>query len=497
MTEHQHIEWKSSWRDEYLKWICGFANAQGGRLVIGKDDAGQVVGVPNARKLLEDLPNRVRDLLGILVDVNLKTAKGKDYLEIVVPAYPSPINFRGHYYQRSGSTNQELRSGALDRFLLGKLGRHWDDAPVPQVTVEDLDPAAFKHFRKAGARSGRVDAAVLQDSNAVILDNLQLREGDYLRRAAMLLFHETPERFVPGAYVKIGFFRNDADLAYQDEVHGNLFLQAEKTLDLLLTKYMKAYISYEGIQRVERFLFPPEALREALLNALVHRDYSTGVPIQIRVYEDCIRFSNDGQLPEGWTVERLLQSHQSKPHNPLLAGAFFRSGDIESWGRGIDKIRTACREHGSEFPVFNAEPTSMTVEFLGVVPENIASIDQPGLVDGLVDRLVDSQRAIIGLSTADMHLGTDSVPSLSQVCPKSIPADAARKVLKAAASYAELQVLMVNTGYTNRTRFRNAVLRPMIAAGLVEMTIPDKPRSSKQKYRLTAMGRKLLEETGA
>jgi len=401
MKESQNTEWKSSWQDEYFKWICGFANAQGGVLVIGRDDDGAIVGVANALKLLEVLPNRIRDLLGILVDVNLKTEDGKDCLEIVVPAYLSPISYRGHYYKRSGSTNQELKGSALDRFLLGKLGRHWDDAPVPGVSVEDLDPDAFRHFRKSGARSGRVDAAVLQDSNAVILDNLQLREGHYLRRAATLLFHETPERFVPGAYVKIGFFRNDADLAYQDEVHGNLFLQAEKTLDLLLTKYMKAYISYEGIQRVERFLFPPDALREVLLNALVHRDYSTGAPIQIRVYEDRIRFSNDGQLPEGWTVEQLLQSHQSKPHNPLLAGAFFRSGDIESWGRGIDKIRTACREHGADFPVFRADVTSMTVEFSGNVPENSVSIDQPGLADRLGERLGEglgeNQRQILEL----------------------------------------------------------------------------------------------------
>ncbi len=477
MSENQQIEWKESWHDEYFKWFCGFANAQGGTLVVGRDDKGVIVGVENALKLLEVLPNRIRDLLGILVDVNLKSEDGKDYLEIVVPAYPSPINYRGHYYHRSGSTNQELKGSALDRFLLAKIGRHWDDVPVPNVTVHDLDPAAFKHFRKAGARSGRVDAAILQDSNAVILDNLQLRENAYLRRAAMLLFHETPERFVPGAYVKIGFFRNDADLAYQDEVHGNLFLQAEKTLDLLLTKYMKAYISYEGIQRVEQFLFPPDAMREVLLNALVHRDYSTGVPIQIRVYEDRIRFSNDGRLPDGWTVDRLLQSHQSKPYNPLLAGAFFRSGDIESWGRGIDKIRGACSEHGSEFPVFHAESTSMTVEFLGEVPEVIMPNDPPGLVGGLADGDAES-----GVHPA----GTKLALSRHQV-----------EILHKCQHASTLLDLMAITGRSDRTKFRHQVLSALLEFRWLEMTIPDKPRSSNQKYQLTAKGRTLLEDREA
>ena len=376
--EDQNTEWKESWRDEYLKWICGFANAQGGQLIIGKNDQGKVVGLTDAEQLLEDLPNKIRDLLGIMVDVNLKSTRGKDYLEIDVEPYPSPINLRGRYYTRSGSTKQELKGAALSKFLLGKLGRHWDDMPVPHAGVKDLDASAFDYFRTATAKSGRMDAAVLHDTNRAIIDNLQLREDRFLRVAGVLLFHKNPEQFVPGAYVKIGFFRSESDLAYQDEVHGNLFAQAQKTLDLLTTKYMKAYIHYEGVRRIDKLLFPRAALREVLHNALVHRDYTSGVPIQIRVYEDTIRFYNDGCLPEGWTVKKLLKQHKSKPHNPLIAGAFFRSGDIEAWGRGIDTIRNASREHGSDIPIFESEPTSFMVEFSGKVPKGQGAKEDEG-----------------------------------------------------------------------------------------------------------------------
>lgn len=123
MRESQHTEWKESWRDDYLRWICGFANAEGGVLAIGRNDQGLVVGVPEAKRLLVELPNKVRDLLGIVVAVNLRRKGGKEYLEMVTPAYPSPISYRGHYYQRSGSTLQELKGAALDRFLLRKQGR--------------------------------------------------------------------------------------------------------------------------------------------------------------------------------------------------------------------------------------------------------------------------------------------------------------------------------------------------------------------------------------
>jgi ATP-dependent DNA helicase RecG len=127
--ENQNIEWKQSWRDEYLKWICGFANAQGGVLMIGKNDKGQVVGVAKAAQLLEKIPNKIRDLLGMVVPVYLHTAGGLDWLEIVVEAYPSPISYKGEYHVRSGSTKQELKGTALDQFLLKRYGRKWDGAP--------------------------------------------------------------------------------------------------------------------------------------------------------------------------------------------------------------------------------------------------------------------------------------------------------------------------------------------------------------------------------
>lgn len=190
--ESQHTEWKESWRDEYIKWICGFANAQGGTLYIGKDDRGQVVGLENSRRLLDDIPNKVRDLLGILVDVNVRTEGGLEYLEIVVEPYPYPVSYKGQYHYRSGSTKQELRGAALDRFLLQKQGKRWDGVPVPHVSVSDLKADTFEAFRRRAFRSKRVDEEVVRDSNASLLENLHLTEGEYLKRAAILLFHPNP-----------------------------------------------------------------------------------------------------------------------------------------------------------------------------------------------------------------------------------------------------------------------------------------------------------------
>jgi len=363
MKENQRIEWKESWRDEYLKWICGFANAEGGVLVIGRNDKGVAVGVDNAKKLLEDIPNKVRDTLGIMVDVNLRRESSKELVEIIVEPYPTPISYRGEYHYRSGSTKQELKGAALERFLLKKRGRHWDDAPEPSFTARSCSAVALRLFKQRATESGRMGRAVLRDSRAVVLGNLELTERHGLKRAACLLFSDRPEQYVSGAWIKIGFFVTDDDLRYQDEVHGSLFEQVERTLELLHTKYLKAYISYQGLQRRETFLFPDAALREALLNAVVHKDYSSGIPIQISVYDDRIVLWNPGDLPENWTLEKLLGKHPSRPFNPLLANAFFRAGYIESWGRGIEKIHRECRNHDIEPPVYDFEMSGLMLTF--------------------------------------------------------------------------------------------------------------------------------------
>ncbi len=366
LIESQNIEYKSVWKDEYLKWICGFANANGGTLFVGVDDTGKVKHLDNAGKLLEDIPNQVRDVLGLIVDVNLLEKDGSDYLEIIVETYPFPISLRGKYYYRSGSTLQELKGGALAKFLLQRQGKKWDSVPVPNVTSSDLKNETFDFFRKKAAKSKRLELEDLEGTNYELLESLQLylEEEQMIKRAAILLFHPNPEKYVTGATIKIGFFESDDDLKFQDEIKGNLLEQAVKALDLIKTKYTQAIISYQNGSREETFNFPEEAVREALYNAIVHKDYSSGIPIQISVYPNKIIFWNAGQLPENWTVEKLTQKHPSKPHNPDIANTFFRAGYIESWGRGTIKMINVCKTNKIAPPIFTYLAPDFQVELI-------------------------------------------------------------------------------------------------------------------------------------
>jgi ATP-dependent DNA helicase RecG len=123
MTESQKVEYKTIWRDEYLKWICGFANANGGKLFIGINDKGQIVGIPDAKRLMEDIPNKVVQHLGLAIETNLLIEGNKKYIEIVVSPSSLPVSFHGVFHYRSGSTKQELKGTALHNFLLRKMGK--------------------------------------------------------------------------------------------------------------------------------------------------------------------------------------------------------------------------------------------------------------------------------------------------------------------------------------------------------------------------------------
>ncbi len=366
MAESQNIEWKESWRDDYLKWICGFANAQGGRIYIGVDDTGKVVGVQNGKRLLEEIPNKIQTNLGLITDVNLLSKNGLDYIEIIVNPSSYPVSYKGEYHFRSGSTKQILRGVALTEFISSKTGIRWEDSVIEGVTAEDLDKESFDIFRREAVRSKRMTKDDLNMSNAELLDSLDLLKDGKLTRAAVLLFHRTPQKWMFGTYTKIGKFGKGSDLQYQDEVIGSLFIQAERVIELIYLKYLKAPITYDNLTRVETYPFPKDAVREALYNALVHSRWSAGIPIQIRIEDDAMYISNECVFPSDWTMESLLQRHQSRPYNPKIARAFFRAGYIESWGRGIQKIFEVCNEYGALQPEYVVHSEDIMIKLAAV-----------------------------------------------------------------------------------------------------------------------------------
>lgn len=349
MSEQQNIEYKQSWHDDYLKWVCGFANAVGGRIYIGKDDTGQVVHLTDYAKLLEDIPNKIRNAMGIICAVNLLDEAGKKYLEIDVNPYTVPVSLRGRYYFRSGSVKLELTGVELNEFLLKKAGKTWDDVIEEGATITDINEGSLQKLISDSKGKGRMPETDGLNS-LQILDKLRLVEGSKVKRAAIVLFGKDPNRFYPNMVVKIGRFGADgADLKFQEVIEGNLMHLLEEVQVQLNYKFLTRPVDFAGLQRIEKGEYPVAALREMLLNALVHRSYM-GAPVQIRVFDHKLSIWNEGGLPQGLSLEDLKEEHNSRPRNPKIAEACFKAGYIDAWGRGTIKIINSCKEAGLPEP---------------------------------------------------------------------------------------------------------------------------------------------------
>lgn len=363
MIENQNIEFKEVWKDEWLKWICGFANTSGGMLYIGANDEGKIVGLGNvAGDLLDKLPGKIKDTLGILTEVKLEVENNLQYITIKIDKYPIPISYHGKFYLRSGRSNHEATPSEYDRLLLEKFGKTWDAMQIPNVKVEDLDKESIERFKKLAVENKRLKQEDVNIDDKSLLENLKLYENGYLTTSAILLFHNDPEKWIPGAYTKIGFFEEgDANLKYQDEIHGSLIYQAEKIVDMLYSKYLKAYISFNGMQRVDEYILPETAAREIIYNFLQHKAYNIAIPVQIKVYDDYLYIWNPGELPDG-VKDILFKKHPSVPRNLAISQTFFRAGFVEYWGSGIKRITDACKEYGSPIPEIINEAGGVAVK---------------------------------------------------------------------------------------------------------------------------------------
>ena len=365
MEEDQNIEYKEIWRDEYLKWIAGFANAQGGKIFVGIDDNGKVNGIDDYKKLMDEIPNKAVNHLGLVVDVNLHKKGNKHYIEIRVPISTVPISYHGAYHYRSGSTKQELKGSALHQFLLQKIGVSWEQQIVPTATLDDIDEDAVKRFLQKAIKNKRISEHAASTDTLTLFKNLDIvnEKGEFLL-AALLLFGKRPKKFAPAAYFKIGRFgRSHSDLLFQDIVEGNILDMADSVMEILNRKYLIRPISYEGLLRKEPLEYPEQALREAILNAIIHKDYHS-TTIFLRIYDNQLEIWNPGKLPNSWTVEQLRSKHRSMPRNRLIADVFFMAGYIEAWGRGIDIMLDGCREYGIPEPFIVEEQDGVAVSFL-------------------------------------------------------------------------------------------------------------------------------------
>ena len=372
--EGQTVERKESLgeRREIVETCAAFASAQGGRIYIGVRDDGTVVGVQIGKGTLEGLANDIaQNTVPKLVPI-ITTAQEATVTVIVLEVAENPtkpVSAYGRAYRRSGRTNQVLSlDEAAEMYLQGR-GRTWDYTVVPEAGLNDLDLGRVKRFVEH-ARAARRLEVKLDTPAERVLRQLKLVRDSKPSVAGVLLFGRSPTQFLPQATVRCARFKGETEGTFLDmQVVGETVIEQVEAVMEFARRNLTMAAKIEGaLERKETWEYPLEALREAVINAVCHRDYASAASVQLRIFDDRLEVWNPGGLPPELSVRDLRVSHASIPRNKLIADAFFLIGYVEQFGTGTQRMIDLLQQAGLPEPEFESREHFFRVLFRKPVP---------------------------------------------------------------------------------------------------------------------------------
>lgn len=367
--ESETVEFKPSLSqtDKIMGSISAFSNTKGGTVVIGVTDKGEVHGVDIGKRTIENLANGIKQNIDPMVYPSIRVEKIDDKMVVFIEIEESkqkPVLASGRAYKRVGKSNHKLGYEEIRNLALETSKVYWDERICEDASVEDIDEEKVRWFLKEARHKRGLDINENSPVEEALLRLKLLKEGKPTN-GAVLLFGKDPQRRFIQSEVKCIRFKGvsvTGEMVDLRTVDGSVFdqlIEAEKFIFNNIA--LSAWIEEGKIQRQERWEYPPKAIREALANAISHRDYETTSKVQVRIFDDRMEFWNPGRLPEGWTVETLKQVHESIPRNPAIAKQFFWVKYIEEVGTGTNKIIEWCIDWGLPEPEFEFTGTSLVV----------------------------------------------------------------------------------------------------------------------------------------
>ena len=358
---------------EGMQTLCAFLNGSGGRVLFGVRPEAIIEGQGVSDQTLRDIAqaaDRFEPPAHVSIH-RIKVKAGRDVIAVAAEGGRDmrPFAYEGHAYERISSTTRRMPQVKYERLLVerGHAKRRWENLPADGLTLKDLDRKEILRTRELAIQQNRISSDTSRDIGE-ILDRLGLRFNGVLTQAAHMLYGKRFLPDYPQCLLKMGRFRGSeitGEIVDNRQEHMNAFAMVREGMAFLeRTMPLGARFPAGKIFREDRFPVPLDAIREILLNAVMHRDYShySGY-VAIVVFDDRIEIRSFGRLPTGITVKQLSGKHDSKPVNPLIAGAFHRTGAVEVWGRGTNRVITTCKEHGVAPPIFEERSGFLIVTF--------------------------------------------------------------------------------------------------------------------------------------
>jgi ATP-dependent DNA helicase RecG len=355
--ESETLEFKISFNEDVIESVGAFTNARGGIVLIGVEDTGSVRGVQVGRKTLEDWANRIQEATDPRLQPSISKVERNGKIIVTIKVEPStgvPVSVRGRYFRRVGRTNQRMSHKEIMQRMLSGSGLSWDAVVEPEASWDDLDPEKIRRFMDAVRRAGRRPVPE-GTSEREFLEKLELLKDSRPTRASLLLFGKKTTSYFPSAFLKLGRFRSPILIVDDREVEGTLLEQVEGAMAWFRERLQTKFVITGKPQRDTIWEYPLEVVREAVVNAVCHRDYTSPASTQMRLYDDRLEIWNSGGLPPQLTSADLLRPHRSFPRNRQVAEAFFYVGLVERWGTGTTRMAEAMREADLPEPEFDAD----------------------------------------------------------------------------------------------------------------------------------------------
>lgn len=363
--EGDTLEFKESLKEEkeILETICAFLNSKGGTILVGVDDRGKIKGIELGKGTVEDLLNRIKFKIepSVIPQIEAISVDGRYVLRITVQeGLDKPYLFNGIAYRRVGRSNHRVSREELERMVLEKWkGLTLFEDRALDFGLEEVDENEIRSFVDLVKESRRLEMDYRDKED--FLKRLGLMKDGRPTSTAALFFFRNPQVAFPYAVIKCGLFRDGA-VVVEREASGSLIAEVRSALSFLLENIPHTWkIDVESGVRKEEYEVPPEALREALVNAVIHRDYEIRSPIYVRIFQDRIEVTNPGSLLPPLTPEGLKKEHPSVLRNPRIANLFFLAGFVEKWGYGTNKIISLCTSRGLKEPEFISNRGFFTV----------------------------------------------------------------------------------------------------------------------------------------
>ncbi|MBU4189865.1 MAG: putative DNA binding domain-containing protein [Candidatus Thermoplasmatota archaeon] len=354
--------------DDALKSVCGFLNYKGGVVYFGVGDDGEVIGLQVSDKTLRKISQQVHSRIKPEFTPEIKEVKekGKSIIQVKVPEGSNkPYFLNGIAYRKVGSEKRIIPPDELKRIILEQKKTRWDEEVCKGATLKDIDDEKVKWFLRKAKFERRLDIdPTISVKDA--LKRLELIRNNKLTNAAVLLFGKNPQRFFLQSEVRCARFKGTKPVKPFIDMKvfsGNIIDQVDKSLSFVLEHIsMKVYLTGKP-EREEKYEYPADAIREAIINAVCHRDYETSTNIQIRIFDDRIEVWSCGSLPEPLTLEDLRKKHRSILRNPLIGKCFFLMKFIEQWGTGTNDMIDMCLDWDIPEPLFEYVTCDFVITF--------------------------------------------------------------------------------------------------------------------------------------